>query len=142
MITQADLKQYRHIQASIDGLNAEIKAIYESSGSKDGVMGGRVSSHTISDPTRQKAMLILAKREDLEEKIAELEELMHRIADWMKEGDPHIVQICRMHYIEGMSWSEVCEVMYGYPDKHYCRKLVSRYFQKMDTLSTQDDDIL
>ena len=142
MITLQDLQMYQAIAATISGLEAEIKAIYESSAAPDAVRGGRVSSKKISDPTARKAMAIVAKREELEKKQKELEERAERIREWIETvEDPRIGQICRMHYVEGMSWSKVCLAMYGYKDNDYCRKIIRRYFRKVSDLSASECDI-
>ena len=134
-VSLQDLKNYQHLTATIRGLEQEISAIYVASPPKT-ERGGRSNVRHAGDPTRKKAMLILKKRERLEEKLTELTELAERIDQFLDTvKEPHIAQIIRLHYIDGITWSKTCMIMYKTADPDYCRKMVKAYFRKLSDFS-------
>ena len=135
-VTLQDLQAYRALKAAIRGLEEEINTTYKASPSPPEVRGGKSSVPSPGDPTRIKAMKIVALRERLQEKVAEYESMTDRIDAWVETiEEPEIAQIIRLHYIQGYSWNKTCMVMYGYHDRDYCRKMISRYFKKLSALS-------
>ena len=135
-ITREDLQNYMSLKAAIRGLQEEINTTYEASPSPPDVRGGRVSVSSPGDPTRVKAMKIISLRERLQKKLTEYEAMTERIDAWIETiEEPEIAQIIRLHYIQGYSWSRTCMVMYGYQDRDYCRKMISRYFKMLSAVS-------
>ena len=129
-VTLQDLQAYRALKAAIRGLEEEINTTYKASPSPPEVRGGKSSVPSPGDPTRIKAMKIVALRERLEAKVAEYEAMTDRIDVWVETlEDPEIAQIIRLHYIQGYSWNRTCKAMYGYQDRQLCYMKVRRFFK-------------
>lgn len=140
-ISIEDLRQYLAIRKEIQALDDEIRAIYiESPGPKENV-GGKSSVRTPGDPTARKAMRAIERKEKLEAKRTELEEIIDRIDAYIDSmRNHHVAAIMRWHYVRGLSWRQTCVKIYGYPDPDICRMTVWRYFKNKQRGEKNDPD--
>ena len=129
-ITWEDLQHYQGLKAEIKSIEYEIREIYVQSPGPREVVGGASSVPSSGDPTARKAMRIIERRERLEARLRELEEMTDRIEMFIDTmEDHHKAAIMRWHFIQGKSWRETCSEVYGYPNPDTCRMEISRYFK-------------
>lgn len=128
-ITLEDLRQYQDILEELEAIRDEIRMIYIESPAPKEVIGGRSSVSTPGDPTARKAMKALERKERLENRERQLEDLQERIEEYIdRMTDHHTAAIMRWHFIRGLTWRQTCSKVYGYPDPDICRMAVRRYF--------------
>lgn len=128
-ITLEDLRQYQGILEELEEIRDEIRMIYIESPAPKEVIGGRSSVSTPGDPTARKAMKALEKKEKLENRERQLEDLQERIEEYIdRMTDHHTAAIMRWHFIRGLTWRQTCSKVYGYPDPDICRMAIRRYF--------------
>lgn len=140
-ITLEDLKKYQHLLEDIRAIEEELRTIYLQSPAPSEVAGGKASVSTPGDPTAQKAMRAIDRKEILEKLLQERDTQRTRIETFIDHlDDHHVAAIMRWHYILGQSWSQTCVRIYGYPDKDICRMTVNRYFKKKEeNYGTEED---
>ena len=144
-ITLEDLRQYQDILEELEAIRDEIRMIYIESPAPKEVIGGRSSVSTPGDPTARKAMKALERKERLENRERQLEDLQERIEEYIdRMTDHHTAAIMRWHFIRGLTWRQTCSKVYGYPDPDICRMAVRRYFtsrenRKEGTNGTEKD---
>lgn len=137
-ITLEDLRQYQDILEELEAIRDEIRMIYIESPAPKEVIGGRSSVSTPGDPTARKAMKALERKERLEARERQLEELQDRIEEYIdRMTDHHTAAIMRWHFIRGLTWRQTCSKVYGYPDPDICRMAIWRYFKRKEE---KDDD--
>ena len=91
--------------------------------------GSEPHGTTPGDPTARKAMKALERKESLENRERQLEDLQDRIEEYIdRMTDHHTAAIMRWHFIRGLTWRQTCSKVYGYPDPDICRMAVRRYF--------------
>lgn len=128
-ITLEDLRQYQDILEELEAIRDEIRMIYIESPAPKEVIGGRSSVSTAGDPTARKAMKALERKERLENRERQLEDLQERIEEYIdRMTDHHTAAIMRWHFIRGLTWRQTCSKVYGYPDPDICRMAVWRHF--------------
>lgn len=129
-ITIEDLRAYAAMKAAVKALEEELETVYNSSPAPKDVIAGKASVRTPSDPTAMKARIAGELQDRIQQKKAEMEVKLHQIEQFSADvDDPIIGSIIRWHYIRGLSWSQTCFKVYGYPDQDTCRKAVKRYFK-------------
>ena len=139
-ITLEDLRQYQDILEELEAIRDEIRMIYIESPSPKEVIGGRSSVSTPGDPTARKAMKALERKERLENRERQLEDLQGRIEEYIdRMTDHHTAAIMRWHFIRGLTWRQTCSKVYGYPDPDICRMAVRRYFTSRENRKGETD---
>ena len=128
-ITADDLHNYYFILKNIEVLEAEKEALRNTVKSPNGreQIGGKSSVRSASSPTEAAVWKIMRLDEKLEEEANRLKDLRGRIEEWMKDADPEIALIVRVHFFNRNTWRRTCEIIYGYSDKDYPRKKLGRY---------------
>lgn len=122
------LEQYYGLASNIDAITEEIETLYNPVRSP--VSSGSHSSEP-GDPTRRSAMRIIQLKEMLEADKARQLELAEEIEHWLTTvNDSEVVSIIRWHYILHYNWKATNAKVYGYPDYHYARRQVHRYFER------------
>ena len=127
-----NLRQYEFICKNIDVLNEERKALQNTVRSPNGHehIGGKSSVRSASSPTELAVWRIMKLDEKLEEEEKRLHDLRITLEDWLRDVDPEISVIIRVHFFDRQTWKRTCEIIYGYPDKDYPRKKIRRYFEQ------------
>lgn len=139
-ITLEDLRQYQDILEELEAIRDEIRMIYIESPAPKEVIGGRSSVSTPGDPTARKAMKALERKERLEARERQLEDLQDRIEEYIdRMTDHHTAAIMRWHFIRGLTWRQTCSKVYGYPDPDICRMAVRRYFTSRENRKERTD---
>lgn len=139
-ITIEDLRQYQDILEELEAIRDEIRMIYIESPAPKEVIGGRSSVSTPGDPTARKAMKALEKKERLENRERQLEDLQDRIEEYIdRMTDHHTAAIMRWHFIRGLTWRQTCSKVYGYPDPDICRMAIWRYFKNRENRKEETD---
>ena len=140
-ITIEDLRQYQELKEQITVLQREREAVYFERPSPAEVKGGRSSVRTISDPTAAKVRKALQLDERIDKKRKELEARAELILEWSTTvPDPEVAAIIRVHYINGLTWEKTCNLLYGYPDRQYCRHKVRNWFKRRETNDNEETD--
>jgi len=127
-VTIDTLEQYYGLASNIDAITEEIDTLYNPVRSP---VGNGTHSNEPSDPTGRSAMRIIQLKDMLEADKAKQLELAEQIEHWlMTVKDSEVVSIIRWHYILHYNWKATNAKVYGYPDYHYSRRKVIRYFEK------------
>ena len=122
------LEQYYGLASNIDAITEEIDTLYNPVRSP---IGNGMHGSEPSDPTGRSAMRIIQLKDMLEADKAKQLELAEQIEHWlMTVKDSEVVSIIRWHYILHYNWKATNAKVYGYPDYHYSRRKVIRYFEK------------
>lgn len=122
------LEQYYGLASNIDAITEEIDTLYNPIRSP---IGNGTHNSEPSDPTGRSAMRIIQLKDMLEADKAKQLELAEQIEHWlMTVKDSEVVSIIRWHYILHYNWKITNAKVYGYPDYHYSRRKVIRYFEK------------
>lgn len=131
VITYEDLKHFRGLSAELKALQELRQWIYYPVQSPNGreQIGARSEGST-SDPTAS----AYKKLEKIDERIAaraeEVADLLDKICAWLDTiNDPMVKAMINWHYLQGLTWGRVCVKVYGFHDKHLCRKMVMRYLK-------------
>lgn len=126
-----DLRKYQDIKENLKSIRAEIESLYSPVSSAPMTSDGAGRSLNPGDPTARAVHEILKRKDKLETLEKELTAMAKRVTDYV-DGmtDHHTAAIIRYHFIIGLSWSQTCRRIYGYPDPDICRIAVKRYFQK------------
>lgn len=128
-MTIETLEQYYGLAANIDAITEEIETLYNPVKSP---VGSTTRNSEPGDPTGRSAMRIIQLKDMLEADKARQLELAEEIEHWlMTVNDSEVVSIIRWHYILHYNWKATNAKVYGYPDYHYARRQVVRYFEKM-----------
>lgn len=126
-----ELRKYQDIKDNLKSIRAEIDSLYSPVSSAPITSDGAGRSLTPGDPTARAVHEILKRKDKLEALEKELTAMTKRVTDYVDSmTDHHTAAIIRYHFIIGLSWSQTCRMIYGYPDPDICRKAVRRYFQK------------
>ena len=130
-ITLEDLRKYRDRKLYVKVLQEDIQRILLSSPAPAEVKGGKSSVHQPSDPTREKAMQLVERRERLEAVLKILEEQTERVERFTLEIDDELVAAAiRLHFLRGLSWGRTSIQLYGYDgQKDTIRMAVLRYME-------------
>ena len=121
------LEQLYGLTSNIDAISEEIDTLYIPVRSP---IGNNHSSEP-GDPTGRSAMRIIQLKEMLEADKQKQIELLEQIEHWLRTvRESEIVSIIRWHYILHYNWKMTNMKVYGYPDYHYARRQVHRYFEK------------
>ena len=130
-VTLEDLRKYRDRKHYAKVLEEDIQRILLSSPAPAEVKGGKSSVHTPSDPTKEKALKIVERRERLEKIQAILEEQTERVERFTLEiEDPLVAAAIRLHFLNGCSWGRTSIRLYGNDgQKDTIRMAVFRYME-------------
>ena len=125
------LEEYRGLVANAKAINMEIDTLYTPVSSPNGKQSLGSSGSGPSDPTRQAVNRIMTLQEKLANEEKRINSTLNEIENWLLTcPDYEIAAIIRYHYLLGQTWKQTTMKVYGYPDYHYCRKKVMRYFRK------------
>ena len=130
-VTLEDLRKYRDRKLYVKVLQEDIQRILLSSPAPAEVKGGKSSVHTPSNPTEEKALKLVERRERLERIQAILEEQTERVERFTLEiDDPLVAAAIRLHFLDGCSWGRTSIRMYGNDgQKDTIRMAVFRYME-------------
>lgn len=121
------LEQLYGLTSNIDAISEEIDTLYIPVRSPVGNSHGSEPSN----PTERSALRIIQLKEMLEADKQKQIELLEEIEHWLQTvKESEIVSIIRWHYILHYNWKMTNMKVYGYPDYHYARRQVHRYFEK------------
>lgn len=110
-MTAEELKQYSGLCKSADAISAYISVLSKSDTGCAGLL-----------------IEILTKR--MKDQIDQIQQ----IEDWIQSiPEEEIRNIAEYRILKGMSWSDICMQLYGYPDSYYCRNVFIRYVQKNES---------
>lgn len=128
-ISIKDLERFAAESEKLEILQKELEWLYYPVSSPNGreSLGGMTNSP--SDPTSQAITKINRITKQIIEQQAIVAERIEIINEWLDTlNDEEFVRIIRWHYMEGLTWRDTCRKVYGYYDRHVCRKRVMRYF--------------
>ncbi|MCH4205179.1 MAG: hypothetical protein LKF53_02145 [Solobacterium sp.] len=129
-ITIDTLEEFRGLSSEYQAIQQEIESLYNPYCSPSFDSIGCHSENPVS-PTERSAMLIIAKKADLETRQQNLGDKLIIIEDWLDtipDSKSDIRSIIRWHYLLNMNWIDTCLKVYGFRSKDTCRNKISRYF--------------
>lgn len=141
-VTLEDLRKYRDRKLYVKVLQEDIQRILLSSPAPAEVKGGKSSVHTPSDPTKEKALKIVERRERLERVLVILEEQTERVERFTLEiDDPLVAAAIRLHFLDGCSWGRTSIRLYGNDgQKDTIRMAVFRYMEARERNDNEETD--
>ena len=141
-VTLEDLRKYRDRKLYVKVLQEDIQRILLSSPAPAEVKGGKSSVHTPSDPTKEKALKLVERRERLERVLVILEEQTERVERFTLEiDDPLVAAAIRLHFLDGCSWGRTSIRLYGNDgQKDTIRMAVFRYMEARERNDNEETD--
>lgn len=132
------LEMYSGTAANIEALKEEIEALYTPISSPNGHTGEGHSS-TPGAPTERAAMRVIQLKQNLEYQVEQMLNLREEIETWLSTVEnPEIQAIVRWRYLipaksgKLRTWENVNYQLYGYKDRRYCQKKLTRYLESED----------
>lgn len=134
-MTKEKLESYIGLMREIAALQLQIKTLYRPIKSPT---SSESHSTTPGDPTAIAADRIMELKRKVSEEADELADQAKEIEDWLHTIKDHeITAIIRNHYINGMTWAEVDEAMYGQGDGSLSRRKFKKFMKRLNNKSSQ-----
>ena len=129
VISIKDLERFAAESEKLEILQKELAWLYYPVSSPNGKENLGGMTNTPSNPTAAAITKINNVTAQIIEQQAVVAERIEAINAWLDTlTDEELVRIIRWHYMEGLTWRDTCRKVYGYYDRHVCRKRVMRYF--------------
>jgi len=134
-MTKEKLESYIGLMREIAALQLQIKTLYRPIKSPT---SSESHSTTPGDPTARAADRIMELKRKVSEEADELADQAKEIEDWLHTIKDHeITAIIRNHYMNGMTWAEVDEAMYGQGDGSLSRRKFKKFMKRLNNKSSQ-----
>lgn len=119
-VTRDDLKNYTKMRLDLESLDLQIEAAYDTYKSPQLSAQNGGGPRDPGDPVAralQRLEKLRAQRQELVQRMIEIEDFVSNIDDWYERA------ICRIHYIEGFTWEATCLRL----RKHHSISVITSY---------------